>query len=102
MTITVTLSMPMSIRQTLMAEEEASALTEEWNEELDRIESFVLEGNKFIRLPDEEFGLFHSGTRKTPHECNMLLLIYFACLFAPLLMRDDSSHVLAHCLNHSA
>ena len=44
-----------------MTEEEASALTEEWNEELDRIESFVLEGNKFIRLPDEEFGLFHSG-----------------------------------------
>ena len=37
------------------------ALSEEWNEELDRIESFVLEGNKFIRLPDEEFGLFHSG-----------------------------------------
>ena len=52
-----------SIRQTLMTEEEALALTEEWNEELDRIESFVLEGNKFIRLPDEEFGLFHSGTR---------------------------------------
>ena len=44
-----------------MTDEEAIALSEEWNEELDRIESFVLEGNKFIRLPDEEFGLFHSG-----------------------------------------
>ena len=44
-----------------MTEEEATTLSEEWNEELDRIESFVLEGNKFIRLPDEEFGLFHSG-----------------------------------------
>ena len=48
-----------------MTEEEANNLSEEWNEELDRIESFVLEGNKFIRLPDEEFGLFHSGTSKT-------------------------------------
>jgi len=58
-------------RQTLMTEEEAVALSEEWNEELDRIESFVLEGNKFIRLPDEEFGLFHSG------DCYVFLCRYW-------------------------
>jgi len=58
-------------RQTLMTEEEATALSEEWNEELDRIESFVLEGNKFIRLPDEEFGLFHSG------DCYVFLCRYW-------------------------
>ena len=29
---------------------------QEWNEDLDGMESFVLEGKKFVRLPDEEFG----------------------------------------------
>ena len=28
----------------------------EWNEDLDGIESFVLEGKKFVRLPEDEFG----------------------------------------------
>jgi hypothetical protein len=28
----------------------------EWNEDLDGMESFVLEGKKFVRLPDEELG----------------------------------------------
>lgn len=30
----------------------------EWNEDLDGMESFVLEGKKFVRLPDEETGNF--------------------------------------------
>ena len=30
----------------------------EWNEDLDGMESFVLEGKKFVRLPDEELGTF--------------------------------------------
>ncbi len=29
----------------------------EWNEDLDGMESFVLEGKKFVRLPDEELGM---------------------------------------------
>ena len=28
----------------------------EWNEDLDGMESFVLEGKKFVRLPEEELG----------------------------------------------
>lgn len=29
---------------------------EEWNEDLEAMESFVLEGKKFVRLPEEEIG----------------------------------------------
>ena len=31
----------------------------EWNEDLDGMESFVLEGKKFVRLPEEEMGKSH-------------------------------------------
>ena len=31
-------------------------LVEEWNEDLDGMECFVLEGRKFTRLPEEEIG----------------------------------------------
>lgn len=33
---------------------------EEWNEDLDGMEGFVLEGKKFARLPEEEFGHFYT------------------------------------------
>ena len=29
---------------------------EEWNDDLDSMECFVLEEKKFVRLPDHEFG----------------------------------------------
>lgn len=29
---------------------------EEWNDDLEAMESFVLEGKKFVRLPEEEMG----------------------------------------------
>ena len=29
---------------------------EEWNEDLDGMEAFVLEGRKFVRLPENEIG----------------------------------------------
>ena len=32
---------------------------EEWNEDLDGMECFVLEGRKFVRLPEEEIGTVH-------------------------------------------
>lgn len=31
-------------------------LIEEWNEDLDGMEAFVLEGKKFVRLPENEIG----------------------------------------------
>ena len=30
---------------------------DDWNEDLDGMESFVLEGRKFVRLPDKEIGM---------------------------------------------
>jgi hypothetical protein len=45
-------------RQTPMQPDEAQQLAEEWNEDLEEIKYFVLEGKKFVRLPDEEIGKF--------------------------------------------
>ncbi|KAK2111044.1 hypothetical protein P7K49_010790 [Saguinus oedipus] len=39
---------------------QAEQLMEEWNEDLDGMEGFVLEGKKFTRLPEEEFGHFYT------------------------------------------
>ena len=44
-----------------MTDEEALHLSEEWNEDLEKMEAFVLEGKKFIKLPEEERGIFHSA-----------------------------------------
>lgn len=46
---------------------QAEQLMEEWNEDLDGMEGFVLEGKKFARLPEEEFGHFHT------HDCYVFL-----------------------------
>jgi hypothetical protein len=35
-------------------------LIEEWNEDLDGMECFVLEGRKFTRLPEDEIGKTHN------------------------------------------
>ncbi|XP_074648106.1 protein flightless-1 homolog isoform X2 [Tubulanus polymorphus] len=48
-------------RQPSMAKEEAETLMTEWNEDLDGMESFVLEGKKFVRLPEEEIGHFYTN-----------------------------------------
>uniref|UniRef100_U3IGL9 FLII actin remodeling protein n=1 Tax=Anas platyrhynchos platyrhynchos TaxID=8840 RepID=U3IGL9_ANAPP len=50
---------------------EAEQLMEEWNEDLDGMEGFVLEGKKFARLPEEEFGHFHT------HDCYVFLCRYW-------------------------
>uniref|UniRef100_A0A8C9Y305 Protein flightless-1 homolog n=1 Tax=Sander lucioperca TaxID=283035 RepID=A0A8C9Y305_SANLU len=47
-------------RQPAMPLTEAEQLMDEWNEDLDGMEGFVLEGKKFARLPEEEFGHFHT------------------------------------------
>merc|ERR550525_397230 len=48
-------------RQPSMTQEEATHLSEEWNEDLEKMEAFVLEGKKFVKLPEEERGIFHSA-----------------------------------------
>ena len=45
-------------RQLAMPHEEATLMMEECNEDLELMEPFVLEGRKFVRLPDHEFGTF--------------------------------------------
>ncbi|CAH0715389.1 unnamed protein product, partial [Brenthis ino] len=47
-------------RQPSMSAAEAKTLADEWNEDLEAMEAFVLEGRHFVRLPDHELGIFHS------------------------------------------
>ncbi|RCN26638.1 gelsolin repeat protein [Ancylostoma caninum] len=47
-------------RQPAMSPEESDELLNDCNEDLEFIESFVLEGKKFVRLPDGEFGTFYT------------------------------------------
>ncbi|KAJ8986050.1 hypothetical protein NQ317_013936 [Molorchus minor] len=47
-------------RQPPMPSSEAQQLMEEWNEDLEAMEALVLEGKKFVRLPEEELGTFYS------------------------------------------
>ncbi|KAB1266484.1 Protein flightless-1-like protein [Camelus dromedarius] len=49
----------------------AEQLMEEWNEDLDGMEGFVLEGKKFARLPEEEFGHFYT------QDCYVFLCRYW-------------------------
>ncbi|XP_071488184.1 protein flightless-1 homolog [Diadema antillarum] len=58
-------------RQPAMSLNEADQLMEEWNEDLDGMEAFVLEGRKFARLPDSETGHFYSG------DCYVFLCRYW-------------------------
>lgn len=48
-------------RQPAMSIAEAMQLEEDWNYDLEAMECLVLEDKKFVRLPEEEFGIFYSG-----------------------------------------
>jgi hypothetical protein len=48
-------------RQPPMPLTEAQQLMEEWNEDLEVMEALVLEGKKFVRLPEEELGKQSKG-----------------------------------------
>ncbi|XP_071129219.1 protein flightless-1 homolog isoform X5 [Mytilus edulis] len=58
-------------RQPPMPMEEAEQMMQDWNEDLDGMEAFVLEGKKFVRLPDEELGIFHT------EDCYVFLCRYW-------------------------
>ncbi|KAI5633666.1 gelsolin repeat domain-containing protein [Phthorimaea operculella] len=47
-------------RQPAMQASEAKTLLDEWNEDLEAMEAFVLEGRHFVRLPDAELGVFYT------------------------------------------
>nr|XP_014093110.1 protein flightless-1 isoform X1 [Bactrocera oleae] len=57
-------------RQNAMSLNEAEHLEEDWNYDLEAMEAFVLEGKKFVRLPEEELGNFYMG------ECYVFLCRY--------------------------
>lgn len=57
-------------RQPPMTLAEALHIEEECNYDLEKMESFVLEGKKFVRLPEEEHGHFYTG------ECYVFLCRY--------------------------
>ncbi|KAM8962259.1 LOW QUALITY PROTEIN: protein flightless-1 homolog [Pelodytes ibericus] len=69
-------------RQPPMPLAEAEQLTEEWNEDLDGMEGFVLEGKKFARLPEEEFGHFNT------QDCYVFLCRYWV----PIENEEDEEH----------
>ncbi|KAJ8964532.1 hypothetical protein NQ314_004827 [Rhamnusium bicolor] len=58
-------------RQPSMPLAEAQQLMEEWNEDLETMEALVLEGKKFVRLPEEELGTFYSS------DCYVFLCHYW-------------------------
>lgn len=61
-------------RQKPMELEEEEKLMNSWNEELKSMEAFVLEGKKFVRLPEEELGHFYS------EDCYVFLCRYLVPL----------------------
>jgi len=64
-------------RQPPMGKDEALQLMEEWNEDLEAMEGFVLEGRKFARLPEEEFGHFYT------EDCYVFLCRYWVPVEPP-------------------
>ncbi|XP_077526880.1 FLII actin remodeling protein isoform X2 [Haemaphysalis longicornis] len=64
-------------RQPAMSKEEATQLMEEWNDDLEAMEAFVLEGKKFVKLPEEELGHFYSA------DCYVFLCRYWVPAESP-------------------
>ena len=67
-------------RQKPTSEEDALLLKSEWAEDLESMKMFVLEGKKFIVLPEAEKGVFYSES------CYAFVCRYF---FAPELPEGE-------------
>nr|XP_053631207.1 protein flightless-1-like isoform X2 [Cherax quadricarinatus] len=67
----VDLSALFTPRQQPMTLEEAQQCMDEWNDDLDSMDAFVLEGKKFVKLPENELGHFYSS------ECYVFLCRYW-------------------------
>ncbi|XP_020611337.1 protein flightless-1 homolog isoform X2 [Orbicella faveolata] len=73
----VDLSALFTTRQQPIPDHEQEQFVEEWNEDLDGMECFVLEGRKFVRLPEEEIGHFYMG------DCYVFLCRYWVPVEQP-------------------
>ncbi|TRY63076.1 hypothetical protein TCAL_04910 [Tigriopus californicus] len=69
-------------RQPPMSPQESAAFALEWNEDLEKMEAFVFEGKKFVKLPEEEKGLFHSADS----------YVYLCRYWVPPEESDDADH----------
>lgn len=58
---------------------QAEQLMEDWNEDLDVMQGFVLEGKKFVSLPQEEFGKFYT------EDCYVFLCRYMISMWILLI-----------------
>ena len=70
-------------RQPVMSREEAKQLIDEWNDDLEAMEAFVLEGKKFVKLPENELGHFRS------EDCYVFLCRYWVPLDSDLSDDDQ-------------
>uniref|UniRef100_A0A2P2I1Y5 Protein flightless-1-like n=1 Tax=Hirondellea gigas TaxID=1518452 RepID=A0A2P2I1Y5_9CRUS len=77
----VDLSALFTPRQQPISLEEAVQCMEDWNDDLDSMDAFVLEGKKFVKLPENELGHFRSG------ECYVFLCRYWV----PAEPTDDTT-----------
>ncbi|KAL1132057.1 hypothetical protein AAG570_010015 [Ranatra chinensis] len=75
-------------RQPPMSSAEAAQLMEEWNDDLEAMEAFVLEGKKFVRLPEEELGHFYSC------DCYVFLCRYWVPLDTDMCDGGAEDHPL--------
>ncbi|KAA0202906.1 hypothetical protein HAZT_HAZT000741 [Hyalella azteca] len=71
-------------RQQPISLEEAVQCMEDWNDDLDSMDAFVLEGKKFVKLPENELGHFRSG------ECYVFLCRYWVPADQPEENNTDS------------
>lgn len=69
--VKVDLSALFTPRQPAMTSDEAKILLDEFNDDLEVMEAFVLEGKKFVKLPDYELGHFYS------QDCYVFLCRYW-------------------------
>lgn len=65
-------------RQPQMSSTEAQQLMNEWSDDLEVMEAFVLEKRKFVRLPEEELGHFFT------EDCYVFLCRYWMVIFISL------------------
>lgn len=70
-------------RQPPMTTEESEQLMDDWNEDLDLMQGFVLDGRKFGTLPESEFGKFHTG------DCYVFLCRYWVPSAEDEVENDD-------------
>lgn len=81
----VDLSALFTPRQQPISLEEAVQCMEDWNDDLDSMDAFVLEGKKFVKLPENELGHFRSG------ECYVFLCRYWVPAETPAEEADSET-----------